>query len=63
MVEPNRVTDDVGGKSVTLTSIHHRINDQQRLTYQYRLGDNGQEDDSGVYSWTDQKIENLAVTK
>ena len=35
MVEPNRVTDDVGRKSVTLISIHHRIIDQQQLTCQY----------------------------
>ena len=32
MVEPDRVTDDVGRKSVTLIGIHHRIIDQRRLT-------------------------------
>jgi len=37
MVEPNRVTDDVGRKSVTLTSIHHRIIDQQQLTCQHHF--------------------------
>ena len=35
MVQPDRVTDDVGRKSVTLISIHHRIIDQQQLTCQY----------------------------
>jgi len=35
MVEPDRVTDDVGRKSVTLISIHHQIIDQQQLTCQY----------------------------
>jgi len=35
MVEPNRVTDDVGRKSVTLISIHHQIIDQRQLTCQY----------------------------
>ena len=28
MVEPNRITDDVGRKSVTLISIHQRIIDE-----------------------------------
>jgi len=37
MVEPDRVTDDVGRKSVTLISIHHQIIDQQQLTCQYLL--------------------------
>jgi hypothetical protein len=35
MVEPNRVTDDVGTKPVTLISIHQRIIDEQQLTCQY----------------------------
>jgi hypothetical protein len=30
MVEPNRVTDDVGTKSVTPISIHHQSIDQQQ---------------------------------
>ena len=37
MVEPNRVTDDIGRKSVTLVGIHHRIIDQRELTCQYRV--------------------------
>ncbi len=35
MLEPDRVTDDVGRKSVTLISIHRQIIDQQQLTCQY----------------------------
>jgi hypothetical protein len=35
MVEPNRVTNDVGREPVTLISIHQRIIDEQRLTCQY----------------------------
>jgi len=35
MLEPNRVADDVGRKSVALISHHHRIVDQQQLTCQY----------------------------
>ena len=35
MVEPDRVTDDVGRKSVTLISIHRQIIDQRQLICQY----------------------------
>ena len=38
MIEPNRVTDNVGRKSVTLIGIHHRIIDQQ---WPIRFGDCG----------------------
>ena len=31
MLEPNRVADDVGRKSVALISIHQRIIDQQQV--------------------------------
>ena len=37
MVELDRVTDDVGRKSVTLISIHHQIIDQRQLTCQYPI--------------------------
>jgi hypothetical protein len=37
MVEPNRVTDDVGRKPVTRIGIHQRIIDEQQLTCQYLL--------------------------
>jgi hypothetical protein len=36
MVEPNRVTDDIGRKSVTLVGNHHPIISQRRLSCQYR---------------------------
>jgi hypothetical protein len=44
MIQPNRVTDDVVRKPVTLIDIHNQIIYQQHLTYQYRFNvlDGGQ---------------------
>ena len=47
MVEPNRVTDDIGRESVTLVVIHYPIIDQQLLNCQYRLLANTEYDEFG----------------
>jgi len=37
MVEPNRITDDIGTKSVTVVYTHHRVIDQRQLICQHPL--------------------------